>query len=716
MEAVGAGASILTFITVAFSVTQSIHSALSAIKDGPQVIRLLTDEISQLKSILQRLNEVSFVSINDIDKSQLNSLAKKCKDDLSVLNSRLKSLDVANSDGRGDRLWRKLKLSFSEKDLDQVRHVVRGHVQHLTVRLNLIQVQQGSFTATQSTQILDLLQQLKQDISALQTSNTATLITEEDSSTTSARVTEVDDEEMDCSPDTSMDDSINRLMRLLEKKPCVVESDDSEELLQDIEHLLECVRNDAEPVRLDGTCQNCHPDISKELKLMANIILSSPSMMINQTATKFWGPVGERLLISQEPKRKAFETEDGVVIVTTAKRRGKSSSGGENERAKNEPRRDFLAKLTYTSKKNKEDAQRGLDIDEVAYRPDQSQWITPSHLALMEGVPAGHYEALLRAGADVTLEVEGEATSAQWTVMADTEARFIVFKRTLDLSPFVYANSNVWENQDLIQRVCLNAFIRYESEPNQALQQVRLLVEKGYDVKRTLNDETCLHLLLLKSHIWLERIPEYMDLLSYLIEHGADLHAEDHSGYQPWCYAYGAICEACHLFGHSARGDVWDAVLTYLGYDIWGKRKHCPRKARYITGYTRGDFEKLWNKQRDKCPYWDDRPWPPASEQTDTVPSFWSLTRGNVCEMCEPCVDDPHCFNCGVCLSSFEFFCDNPSHAHDKTCPRERVATWESEEDGWKYVKFSDGESGYYVSSSEDSDDGGILLQGRLEE
>ncbi|RBR17539.1 hypothetical protein FVER53590_12056 [Fusarium verticillioides] len=352
MEAVGAGASILTFITVAFSVTQSIYSALSAIKDGPEVIRLLTDEIFQLKSILQRLNEVSFVSINDIDKSQVNSLAKKCKDDLSTLNSRLKSLDVAASEGRRDRLWRNLKLSFS--DLDQIRHVVRGHVQHLTVRLNLIQVQQGSFTATQSTQILNLVQQLKQDISALQTTNTATLTAEEDSSSTSARVTDVDDEEMDCSPDTSLDESINRLMRLLERKPCVVDSDDSEELLKDIEHLLKGVRNHAKPVESEGTCQNCDADVSKELQLMAHVILSSTSMMINQTeATKFWRPAGEQLLISQEPKRKAFETDDGVITVTTTKRRRKASPKGKNENAKNESRRDFLAKLTYLSKSTK---------------------------------------------------------------------------------------------------------------------------------------------------------------------------------------------------------------------------------------------------------------------------------------------------------------------------------------------------------------------------
>ncbi|KAF5687535.1 hypothetical protein FDENT_5282 [Fusarium denticulatum] len=799
MEAVGAGASILTFITVAFSVTQSIRSALSAIKDGPEVIRSLTDDIVQLESVLQRLKKLSFVSVDDIDKSQLEQLANRCQIDLAGLDDRLKSLDVSTSDGRGGRLWGKLKLCFSEKELDHIRNGIQGHLQHLTFQLHIIQGQQVCLTVEHSTQILGDLQELKQQIAALRIASAATRVVEEESPSASARMTEVDGEEIDCPPDTSLDESINRLMRLLEKKPCVVESDDSEELLKDIEHLVESIRKDAEPVELEGTCQNCSEDVSKELKLMANIILSSPSMMINQTVPARLGrPADNKFLISPERKRKAFETNGGVMTITTAKRRRKSFSQGENEKAKNEARRDFLAKLTYTSKSTKKmltlsvnqgqllfnsfitmmpcltvcnilpidslvfDTARngsvhdlvglleggkagihdhdtngwsllhhsvenlpvleylieqGLDVDEIASLPETTLWTTPSHLAVRAELPTGHYEALLHAGADVTLEV-GQQTAVQWITNSDTEAKSILMKRTLDLSPFVYANSSAGphESQDLIPRICINSFDSDDSEPRQALQQVRLLAEKGYDVNSILNDQTSLHHLFLKSHVWLERIPDFMELLSYLIEHGADLQAEDYDGYQPWHYAYGATCEACYLFCPSAKGDVWDAVLTHLGYDILEKRKQYPRKARYITGYTRGDFEKLWKNQRDKCPYWDDRLWPPASEQIDTVPSFWSLTRGSLCEMCEPCVDDPHCFNCGVCLSSFEFFCDNPSHVHDKTCPRECVATWESVEDGWKLVTFSNGESGDYVSSSEDSDDGGILLQDRLEE
>ncbi|KAG5778047.1 hypothetical protein H9Q73_008272 [Fusarium xylarioides] len=222
MEAVGAGASVLTFITVAFSVTQSIHSALSAIKDGPEVIRSLTDDIAQLESVLQRLKKLSFVSVDDIDKSQLEQLAKKCQIDLAGLDSRLKSLDVSTSDGRRGRLWGKLKLCFSEKELDHIRNGIQGHLQHLTLQLHIIQGQQVSLTAEHSAQILGDLQELKQQIAALQIVSAATRVTEEESPSTSARMTEVDGEEMDCPPDTSLDESINRLMRLLEKAPSMM--------------------------------------------------------------------------------------------------------------------------------------------------------------------------------------------------------------------------------------------------------------------------------------------------------------------------------------------------------------------------------------------------------------------------------------------------------------------------------------------------------------
>ncbi|CVK86118.1 uncharacterized protein FPRN_06318 [Fusarium proliferatum] len=805
MEAVGAGASILTFITVAFSVTQSIQTALSAIKDGPGVIRSLTDDIAQLQSVLQRLEKLSFVSVDDTDKSQLELLAEKCHDDLAKLDSRLKSLDVSTSEGQGGRFLRKLKLCFSEKDLDQIRHIVQGHVLHLGLRLDLILAQQVSFTASQSIRGVDLLQQLlqvNQDMIARQTTIMDTFTASGGSPPTSARVTEVDDEEMDCSPDTSLDESINRLMRILEKKPCVVESDDSEELLKNIEHLLECIRKDAEPVESEGACQNCQQDISKELKLMSHIILSSTSMMINQTeATRFWGPEGEQLLISQEPKRKAFETDDGIITVTTAKRRRKLSSEGGNEKAKNGARRDFLAKLTYASKSTRKmlsltvnqgqllfnsfssilpcaivcnilprnslvfDTARsgsvqdllklfeggeanihdhdtygwsllhhsvgnlpvlkflieqGLDIDETSSQPNVHSQITPSHLALWHGLPACHYEALLYAGADMTLKVQGDTPAMTWISLDDTETGLTRMCQVFRRSPFIYSDPDATQFQDLIPMICQGSYSENDSSPSMTHLKIQMVLERGYNINSIRGGQTCLHILMSNDYLWLEHIQSYLDLLMYLIDHGADVYAVDTDGYQPSHYAYNATCKADHLFCPSVKGDLWDAALTRLGYDILETRRQYPREARYIQGYTRGEFETLWRGSHDDCPYWNDQPWPAPGQ--DDIP-LSPLIRGQLCEGCQVCASAPECYNCGVCLSSFDFFCEEDNHKHDRFCPREQVAAWEQqvekeeeEEVYWKLVPFSDSGSDDNASSSQDSEEGGILLPDRLEE
>ena len=76
-------------------------------------------------------------------------------------------------------------------------------------------------------------------------------------------------------------------------------------------------------------------------------------LLTSSGATRLWRPADEQLLISQERKRKTIETSDGVMTVTAAKRRRKLPSKIEREQGKGENRRDFLAKLTYTSKSTK---------------------------------------------------------------------------------------------------------------------------------------------------------------------------------------------------------------------------------------------------------------------------------------------------------------------------------------------------------------------------
>lgn len=292
-------------------------------------------------------------------------------------------------------------------------------------------------------------------------------------------------------------------------------------------------------------------------------------------------------------------------------------------------------------------------------------------------------------------------------------------EKTLSISPFAYADSSNMSNQDLIARVCAESYVSLSSEPHQARRSIHCLLKNGYDVNSILQGKTGIHYLMTKKiHLWLAFMPEFMDLLIFVMENGGDIWAVDDAGYLAAHYAYDVTCEADYLFSPSLKGDLWDSALSYLGYDILRFRRYYPRKARYMPGYTRQDFEKLWQGREGDCPYWDDHPWP-SSSQNMTLP-FQLPGRSNLCEDCEICVTRLECFYCGVCLSSFEFFCEYDNHKHDRFCPREQVAAWEMQEEEdevyWELVHFSGSESDRDVSSSEDSEDGGISSQDRLEE
>ena len=276
-------ASILTVLTVAFSLTKSINEALAAAKDGPEIIQFLKGDTSQLQSVLQKLLQISLTSISDPERLELIGLVKKCEDDLASLNAKLSHLDISGCGGRMGRLWGRLKLSLKERDLHQIRHVIQGHVQILTLRLGLIQVQQSSLTVTQSIAMSGTLQELSQAVGALKMPETPFHNDNADLPGTEARVTELDDTTSLIQKDSVLDGSITRLMRLLEIKPCIVDTDGIPDLSGDLERLIVSVRKEFAQANRNIRMQGGRLDISTELKRMQGLVASSPSVMINKS-------------------------------------------------------------------------------------------------------------------------------------------------------------------------------------------------------------------------------------------------------------------------------------------------------------------------------------------------------------------------------------------------------------------------------------------------
>ena len=277
MEVVGFSASILTFVAAAVTVSKSITNTLSAIKDGPEIIASLGHEISQLETILQRLSEAFSSTATPSDRPELLKLVEKCKHDLVGFETTLRQLDVSGADGRRGRLWRKLKFCLEEKDLDQIRHVVRGHINAFTLHLVIIQTRQQTLL----TNILPTLQQIQQGVAAIQVSNTSATIMQVDTSGMSTRATGLEDMQSHISQKTALHDTIARLMKLLEKRPCIVDSEDSKEIVDDLERLLHFVQDELLSGKRGEGDVNRHEDVSQEVKLFTSLVVSSPSLRIN---------------------------------------------------------------------------------------------------------------------------------------------------------------------------------------------------------------------------------------------------------------------------------------------------------------------------------------------------------------------------------------------------------------------------------------------------
>ncbi|KAF5969095.1 hypothetical protein FCOIX_11063 [Fusarium coicis] len=413
MEPVGATASILTFVTVAFSATKSIYGALSAIKDAPKILSSINDEVSQLQSILYRILQVISSTARPADRSKLEKMAKKCRDDLVGFEAKLRKLDVSGADGRRGQLWLKFKICSEEKDLDRIRHVIGRHVQLLTLYLGTIQNQQTSLVATQSTEILAhihqlqqisptakqsteilagiqqlqhtsstaaqstemlahiqhlrqtsptatqlnevlvSLQQLQQDMAVLQISSTSAQ-TKIGSSGISPRVEELDDENSPISQQTAFDDTIARLMRLLEKKPCTIEFDDAQEIFDDLERLLQSLRDDAQSAKPGEGNRDNDTDVSKEMRLFTSLVFSAQSLRVNQTEPMNSFEASEpRVGILQQRKRKEMDTGDNVLTVTTTKQRRKLLPASQNAADSDVCGWGFLGNLTVKSKTKK---------------------------------------------------------------------------------------------------------------------------------------------------------------------------------------------------------------------------------------------------------------------------------------------------------------------------------------------------------------------------
>jgi hypothetical protein len=142
------------------------------------------------------------------------------------------------------------------------------------------------------------------------------------------------------------------------------------------------------------------------------------------------------------------------------------------------------------------------------------------------------------------------------------------------------------------------------------VQRLEFLLGEGCNIHdNDQNGLTCLHTFF-NFTVPPPSEQNWKDSLIYLICQGADPYALDRFGRSVSDIAYSKTClNRTNSIG-TYRGDLFDAVLDFCGYNVSEFRQEHSWKRKYDANYSRRDFELLWEGREYRCPNWSDPEWP----------------------------------------------------------------------------------------------------------
>ncbi|KAK9416829.1 putative Ankyrin [Seiridium unicorne] len=341
MDPVSAGASVIAFIDLALASAKFIHNFLSAAKDGPQSVRRLVEDIGQLQIILQRLQELEPHKQDGPFLAALGPQVQRCSEDLKQFRILLGQLDVTTASSRGGKLWKRLKSAASDKDLERIRESIASHISVLNFNLSLLQTTQLQNSSTQSSEILHIVKQLRDNVAQLNEQQSTVRGGSEGRGVDVAQTT---------ATQTALGASIERLAKLVGADNLAIDRDDAEEVKNDLEILLTASLKEQSSLS-SHTDSSSIVDTRKDLRLVNSLILSAPLIMVNgKVSAELPSSIPEGTVIDQTRKRKIVEVEGGSLTISTNKRKRRILSQRNKEYSLHKSARDhedFVAQFLF---------------------------------------------------------------------------------------------------------------------------------------------------------------------------------------------------------------------------------------------------------------------------------------------------------------------------------------------------------------------------------
>lgn len=130
-EALGLGANVVALVVVAAQLLKKTHETFSAIKDGPEIVKRVTNQVNQLYWIMEGL-KTNKAALEDY---ALAGQLKLFFDEISSAAALVEKLQLSPADRRSGRLWKRLRAFLGDKDLERLNAQLTGIATSLTLRL-----------------------------------------------------------------------------------------------------------------------------------------------------------------------------------------------------------------------------------------------------------------------------------------------------------------------------------------------------------------------------------------------------------------------------------------------------------------------------------------------------------------------------------------------------------------------------------------------------
>lgn len=140
MEALNAGASVLTFAACAGSGLQELYKAVAAFKDGPLDVENLLDAIEELTGLIAQLSEIFNDQCTTPDPrfaSRLRKSLTSCQKTTNGFKTRLETCRAAASNGAMQWMMARLRQVLCQSDFEKMRLAMLRHLAVFSVHVGV---------------------------------------------------------------------------------------------------------------------------------------------------------------------------------------------------------------------------------------------------------------------------------------------------------------------------------------------------------------------------------------------------------------------------------------------------------------------------------------------------------------------------------------------------------------------------------------------------